>query len=481
MVQPSENASTTIQKLAPEVLTEIFLRCVAISSDEYSNLCQLRDPSQAPLLLGRVCSRWRMVSVSSPDLWSNLTIEDHFSSQENIKKDLVAANLWISRSGSRPLSIRINFGWTFGTEEFPQLLQLVASQSWRWKHIDVLIPLEFHHMIFAPFQTGCLPRLENFSCATLNDPKPEHVCSLTVSSAPQLQVLRLVGGLGPHIDFSGNINHLRTIRITIERDPGMPGILSLRDFLTCLTHCPLLEDLAFPIAEISTAHLQDIPSVITLSHLLSLSLVFPSGNDVGYLFEKLFLPALIRLHLSMEHHDDHYVDWRYLTSMLAHSRPHLQDLRLDFPMAEATLIESLSYIPSLTSLSLDSVECTDAVLASLTIDNSNPSKGLCPNLETIDFGSTYSTLNFPRHAMIPMILSRRRSLASTGLTNRNALENVRCGALTFGSILFDPDIVKCVDEGLKIEYGHDEDEDSNSNSDENDLSDDYDEDDSSDD
>ncbi|KII92014.1 hypothetical protein PLICRDRAFT_104006, partial [Plicaturopsis crispa FD-325 SS-3] len=55
--------------LPPELLSEIFVHC--LPEDTTPNV------RRAPLLLGRVCRRWRAISLSTPQLWSSISITLH--------------------------------------------------------------------------------------------------------------------------------------------------------------------------------------------------------------------------------------------------------------------------------------------------------------------------------------------------------------------------------------------------------------------
>ncbi|KAJ6564866.1 hypothetical protein DFH09DRAFT_1475317, partial [Mycena vulgaris] len=50
----------------PEILQEKFMACLPAGHDA------VMHTSEAPLLLGRICSAWRAISLSTPTLWSSL-------------------------------------------------------------------------------------------------------------------------------------------------------------------------------------------------------------------------------------------------------------------------------------------------------------------------------------------------------------------------------------------------------------------------
>ncbi|KIL67068.1 hypothetical protein M378DRAFT_53677, partial [Amanita muscaria Koide BX008] len=70
-VQPHTFNSNPIQRLCPEILTEIFTFCLP---DVPKNLWQLEHISSrnAPLVLCSVCSSWRSLAISTPRLWQTL-------------------------------------------------------------------------------------------------------------------------------------------------------------------------------------------------------------------------------------------------------------------------------------------------------------------------------------------------------------------------------------------------------------------------
>ncbi|TDL18137.1 hypothetical protein BD410DRAFT_901043 [Rickenella mellea] len=449
MMRGSGVPSTTIQTLAPELLAEIFLHC----GFPHPYQSSIRNCSQGPLLLGRVCSLWRTISVSSSKLWSRFAISGYRMSGIDCNKGLQVINLWISRSGSQLLSIYIHYdhdGNHHDEEFIHQAFQLIAAQSWRWKDITMTIPSRFEGTMLAPFQTGCLPQLESFDSTITDKINSEYFRSIDLPAAPRLQIFRHYPdrGTGVHLEFGGQMHHLKSLYISFPLCPQPPG-MSLGDVLACLAHCPLLEELTFTINRDSQGRPQEIPSIIKHSHLREFSLLLDRRFNPGYVFDTLVLPALVKLHLVMERdrYRD-YTDWPYLKSMLARSRPQLQRLRLDnVGMSEATLIECLAYVPSLTSLSLCDSHCTDALLDVLTMDENDPSRSMCPCLETIEI---LSASHFSSGAMINMILSRRPSMNDTGMGHRKVLQCVDCRDSDMGSIAFHPEIVKCVSDGLEL-------------------------------
>ncbi|KAJ7434096.1 hypothetical protein B0H11DRAFT_1888478 [Mycena galericulata] len=101
-----------MRAMPPEILQEIFIAC--LPEHHYATM----DASKAPLLLGRVCSAWRTVSMSTPALWSTVHVVSPCVvvspwDPERSKREALsiaqhrseALQAWLQRSGNCPLSI----------------------------------------------------------------------------------------------------------------------------------------------------------------------------------------------------------------------------------------------------------------------------------------------------------------------------------------------------------------------------------------
>jgi hypothetical protein len=88
-----------VQRLPPEILSEIFLTCLAVVPS-----CKERAFPQRKeaLLCGQVCRYWRNVSMSTSRLWSALSIELRH------RREMDSAMTWPPCSGGAPLSIKLN-------------------------------------------------------------------------------------------------------------------------------------------------------------------------------------------------------------------------------------------------------------------------------------------------------------------------------------------------------------------------------------
>jgi hypothetical protein len=114
-------------RISLDVIQEIFIAC--LPTHRYC----VMSASEAPVLLGRICSAWRAISLSTPRLWAKLHIvrptRPHDSSSEEpfgmkYTQRLETMKSWLGRSGDCVLSISLDCGPSFmGVPLIPSLVQ----------------------------------------------------------------------------------------------------------------------------------------------------------------------------------------------------------------------------------------------------------------------------------------------------------------------------------------------------------------------
>ncbi|KAF7374450.1 hypothetical protein MSAN_00329100 [Mycena sanguinolenta] len=93
-----------IRRIPHDVLVEIFLACLP------SKHHALIDPTQAPMLLGRICRHWSSVAYSTPMLWRSMHIPppNYLHTPPNILSRLEKiVEDWLERSGTCALALSI--------------------------------------------------------------------------------------------------------------------------------------------------------------------------------------------------------------------------------------------------------------------------------------------------------------------------------------------------------------------------------------
>jgi hypothetical protein len=140
-----------LRRLPPELLQVIFVCCLPLHRNA------VMHSSEAPVLLGRVCSEWRRISLSTPEVWSSLHIvppnvnfSNLTSSTARFERKRELIEMWLGRSGACPLNI--SFVW-FASDSQDEiklcasLLEALVPTCGRWRMLDFQVPLK----MFKPF------------------------------------------------------------------------------------------------------------------------------------------------------------------------------------------------------------------------------------------------------------------------------------------------------------------------------------------
>ncbi|KAF8133055.1 hypothetical protein K438DRAFT_1884520, partial [Mycena galopus ATCC 62051] len=101
-----------IRRLPLDMLQEIFVACLPTDRNCVMSACE------APVLLGRICSSWRNISLSTPRIWARLHIVEperpewapslHGVREQKQAQRIEITKAWLERSGQCPLSISLS-------------------------------------------------------------------------------------------------------------------------------------------------------------------------------------------------------------------------------------------------------------------------------------------------------------------------------------------------------------------------------------
>jgi len=276
-----EALMSPFRRLPPEILQMIFVLCLP------SNRNAVMHGSEAPVLLGRVCSEWRRVSLATPEVWSslhivppNVSFNNPALSAARFQKKQELVRMWLARSGACPLSI--SFVWFAGDSEDEvrlcvSILKVLIPMCHRWKTLDFQVPLK----MFKPFiglTVADVPSLEGMSLmdnrTQLDTESVDHwPDSLNfVESATRLRTFTLTsfsGGMRlPSIPWSQLATLYLEANISFFFTDSCEMLSTLSE-CTSLQHCTL----KFPLSH--TASLptyQKVDMAITLPNLQVLCL-----------------------------------------------------------------------------------------------------------------------------------------------------------------------------------------------------------------
>ncbi|KAF8636338.1 hypothetical protein AX16_010993 [Volvariella volvacea WC 439] len=414
-----------IRRLPPEIITEIFVNCLPIQHNP------VRSVSEAPLLLGRICSSWRRIALTTPRLWSGLhmVIPTHFEPSkitEVVKLRCLAANAWLERSGTLPISLSLvtaNNGFSADVVAAPVLKTLIKFSS-RWRSISLRVP----YALLQPFSEltrADVPRLETLKIDDVFNWDQTYQWHFPLLAAPRLRSVSFV-------HFQGNPRNLPLAwpllsGLSLDCD-STEACLHVSEVLDVFKRTPNLESCALgirpPISPEEEQRLQHVvlPKLTTLTFR-----VYPDHvNELEKIFENIYAPNIKELSVvvTMTYepstlHTPH-VPFRCL---LAKSNVHLEKLDLVHLQIEPeAFIDCLRHLPRLKTLCITDNSFTwptfpidtpdngrravpivnDKVLQHLMVTSDLPV--LCPKLESLTLNSVSA---FSDKSLIEFARSRR--------------------------------------------------------------------------
>ncbi|KAF8072221.1 hypothetical protein FPV67DRAFT_1667654 [Lyophyllum atratum] len=343
----------TINRLPVELVRTIFCWCLPSRDSAMSS-------KDFPLLLGRVCSAWRQISFSTPQLWTSLYIQvPRMDISKPEKQDLLtrygrAVIAWLKRSASLPISLSfIDDGQSpfhpnsLALTETPgfYLLEILLGFSDRWNHVNFAV--DYRSMAY-------LARLNEHDVPFLHTAQIEIKGLHREADLSSLSFLRSPSS-------SLRWEALTTLVMTYRTGPSNTTALSVDEALTTLTKCLSLVTCVLDIqAHPNNSFLPSDRTPIRLPHLQDLVIKLSSSvpsEHIKSLFQMLDLPDLRLLELEGGQ------EYRQLPFMPLLLRPHKIDtLALDVQASTVQdLMECLHMTPFLKRLYLNSVFFEDLV------------------------------------------------------------------------------------------------------------------------
>ncbi|KAK7036479.1 hypothetical protein VNI00_011676 [Paramarasmius palmivorus] len=390
LVRPS------IHHLPPETLSSIFLICRRDSEECWDTRSQ-RNTSIA-LTLSHVCSKWRSISFSLPDLWSQLNFSfQHGASEKKARKLHSFATLCLEKSKERPLAISLSVPLYRSVTLHIPILNDLLRHSHRWRNVEFKMSTDFH-------LPQSLPMLESL---TLWGKLP--ASDTPAVSSPLLLDLRL-SCIGDDMNLHTRFDIASLTHLTIvDTDCG------LEDLFVVLQKCPMLSSLHF------SQCVDDYPddnalTPVTLASLRSMTLGNMWSDDE--FFSHLTLPSITHFAVSGSRGDPYYFQVSTLIEMLQRSRTEsLVSLKFDAVVLDPEpLVDLLLETPSLETFDIyDSSAVdneyepiiTDWFLQQMTLPrlgHKESAQILLPNLIHLHIDTPGD--NFESDSLHEMILSR---------------------------------------------------------------------------
>ncbi|KAF9064726.1 hypothetical protein BDP27DRAFT_1333024 [Rhodocollybia butyracea] len=377
-----------IRRLPADIILEIFDWCVSVQSIEPDSVVldnpELKLPGlrvvqslhsvHPPWNLGQVSRNWRNIALSSPKLWSSVSIflrttHPSASIQRRVELSQVSLlSIYLTRSHDYPLSVYINSLHA----EHP-LLSMIYAQSHRWRNAVLYLPVETLRNLSFSIK-GALPMLRTLLLSVTRDPgacntaqenwenvitgdvvidafqyAPSLKC-LAISQIPSFPTLFECNLKSQAHQLSENSMNLHILRSAHKLQMAM--------FRCC--HKPILDfDNLQPIRH---THLHTL-------NLFSVMDSNPAIPHIGQLLDIVTLPTLCHLSIHTQRRELDACD----TVLRFIERSDPKNLRVlllnDMPMSVEATQNLLKIIPSVEHLGLSGV--TDEVIRTMCWSGSN--------------------------------------------------------------------------------------------------------------
>ncbi|KAJ7782565.1 hypothetical protein DFH07DRAFT_791142, partial [Mycena maculata] len=296
---------TPIRRLPLDIIQEIFVACLPTRRN-----CVM-SAREAPVLLGRICSSWRALSLSIPRLWARLhvvvpTRDFNTLSTFDAKyaQRLETTKTWLSRAGTCPLSLSLKAGHDYVGGPSPPLhisglfIQALISLSSRWHDINFSIPASATEFL-SHLNENDVPILQD---VTINEyPEAGHPLAgptqwafLGFFCGPRISKLSVSGtALGMVSELPIRWGQLTTLALGLAYGPDHQMTFTSRRAQQILSRCPELRICRLTVWDFSDE--EDLEGAIIecpLLNTLELSCVGIPAITLRQMFNHLSLPEL---------------------------------------------------------------------------------------------------------------------------------------------------------------------------------------------
>ncbi|KAF7331377.1 hypothetical protein MKEN_00015500 [Mycena kentingensis (nom. inval.)] len=296
-----ERLLAPIRRIPPELLQLIFIQCLPERNCVMSR-------NAAPLVLGRVCSDWRRISLATSELWARLhVVEPEDPSyvperrRENPRLDLraQAARTWLNRSGIQPLSLSLDgvanglASWKGSRADI--LLDVLIDFSARWRCVSLNLPRRVAGRLLA-LAPEDVPMLEMLNLTHPQDPVGSFDWN-TVRILPQLRGFSTASSRAFNFDNIpltwSNLTH-----ISLASHPfAISTELNSQTAIALLRRCPALLVAELAIKQVPPEDEEPAIAVCPNVHTFKLYVTSASASGLARFLTRVSFPSLRTLSL----------------------------------------------------------------------------------------------------------------------------------------------------------------------------------------
>ncbi|KAJ6594565.1 hypothetical protein B0H19DRAFT_1056835 [Mycena capillaripes] len=400
--------ASPLRRLPLDIIEEIFMACLP------TNRNCVMSALEAPVILGRICSSWRTISLSTPRLWSRLHIVEptrpymYNSSyvpkpgafEAKVAQRLEVANIWLRRSGNCPLSISLESNLDQGrTPPFtPSLsapntelfMNVIISFASRWQNIRLILPPVALEALSRLTESD-VPLLQHLKLVQRPDSHSHpttHLSHSSVLHGPSISKFSISGSSVDFRDLPLRWNQLTALSL-MGSAWGLSGVHTCQAILEILSKCPKLQTCKMQLQdspESLSAHIIECPLLRTL-------ILQCTGDPLQtscHLLSRLSLPDLRDFTLRGQGGSQALPEDSFVSSLLAST--HLESISIETPtFSTSSLVNFLRGIsPSVRRLRIMAQSdpwgpthggFDNDILDALTVSPDRPT--LCPALQEL--------------------------------------------------------------------------------------------------
>ncbi|KAJ7359294.1 hypothetical protein DFH08DRAFT_769191 [Mycena albidolilacea] len=272
------------RRLPVDILREIFVACLPVDRNA------VMSAQEAPLLLGRICSAWRSIVLTTPRLWASLHASFDYIAAKSQRKFAVAE--WLGRSAACPISLSLSdLGWDNGSLDISELLKSLIDFGNRWRHVE-----------FIGLSTARASEL-----ARIRAPAPESLrftgnvsllCDLDFIKVPTLRTVALESYNDDFKDLVLTMPFVwsQLTHLTLKCYEGF----SVSNAVVLLGRCTHLISFQVTLKEPDPEIVDTISGPISLPSLTTLIMTRDSMNSqsLSHLIEHVSMPQLHKFHVA---------------------------------------------------------------------------------------------------------------------------------------------------------------------------------------
>ncbi|KAJ7457590.1 hypothetical protein B0H11DRAFT_2062728 [Mycena galericulata] len=369
--------------LPPEIISDVFGLCLSVQVTP--------APSEAPLLLGQVCRRWREIALSTPRLWNEIFLFDpHCPSICSLLE------VWLSRAHDCPLHISLMWAQHSAVDSpSTAVWDVVTRFSGQLESLGIDLP--FHELRQLEFLRGRVPSLKYLTLTAASsrrvpqDPRNSPPFTITIfEQAPKL--------------ISFNWKNLTSHTITL----GIPWsqLKSLALLGVNEAECLWILKKAVNLTECAWGTLDTIQSPGKLTRIAPMrslrSLHLRSGSLPVALLPALAVPRLCELTLSI--HAPQVPDFR---AFLSRTGCRLRYLSLQAEMMGVSPVLQCLHHNAMRTLTHLKLIFGDPLSVSSVLQLLHADETFLPKLEMLTIGDVSPPTQISYEPMLIEMLQRR--------------------------------------------------------------------------